>query len=605
MINRRRLMMSAAAGAGLAVSGCALLPSGGPGIAPAGSEDARLDALLQAQFDDALDRGHEGATSLGLDVGARAEQRSRLNDRSVAAFMAEIPRNRERLTALQAIDADALTADGRLSYDIALFQRELAVGYARFPWHTPDGWRQTPYGVSQLGGAYATVPDFLDSTHPIETAADVEAFLDRLEAFPTALDQDTERMRANAGLGVIAPDFVLDKTRLQLIALRDQPGTEQAMVLSLARRSAEKGLPNSSARAAAIFDGPVRAALGRQIEAVEALRLRSSHQAGVLRVPDGEAYYALNLRNFTTTDYSPADIHRIGLEQVADLQNQIDLLLKGEGYTQGTVAERLAGLRTEQRFRFANTDAGREELLAFVNAEMASIRARMPEVFPRIPRNDFLVRRVPPAIEAGAPGGYAQGGSLDGSRPGIYYINLRDTAEWPRWTLKTLTYHEAAPGHLFQGALAREAGELPIYRRVGGFSAYGEGWGLYSERLADELGVYDGDPFGRIGYLESFLFRACRLVVDTGLHAQDWSREEAIRYFAENVGDPNESEVERYCVAPGQACSYKIGETFITALRGSLKDRPGFDLKRFHAAVIDGGNIPLTILERRVRAAMG
>lgn len=596
MIDRRRLMLSSA-GLGL----IAALPAAARTSA---SEDARLDTLLQAQFDDALDRAPEDATSLGLDIGARAGHRSRLDDRSVAGFEAEVPRNRERLDRLREINAAELSPNGRLSYDIALFQRELAVGYARFPWHTPDGWKQTPYGVSQLGGAYATVPDFLDSTHPIETLDDVEGFLNRLDTFPTALDQDTERMLANAEMGVIAPDFVLDKTRLQLIALRDQPGEQQAMIQSLVRRSAEKRLPNFGPGAARIFDGRVRDALTRQIAAVEGLRLQSSHQAGVLRVPDGEAYYALNLRNFTTTDYSPADIHRIGLEQVADLQNQIDGLLKGEGYTQGTVAERLAGLRTEARFRFANTDAGREELLAFVNAEMASIRARMPEVFPRIPRNDFLVRRVPPAIEAGAPGGYAQGGSLDGSRPGIYYINLRDTAEWPRWTLKTLTYHEAAPGHLFQGALAREAGELPIYRRVGGFSAYSEGWGLYSERLADELGVYDDDPFGRIGYLESFLFRACRLVVDTGLHAQDWSRERAIQYFTENVGDPNEAEVERYCVAPGQACSYKIGETFITALRGSLKDRPGFDLKRFHAAVIDGGNIPLTILERRVRAAM-
>ena len=597
MIDRRRLMLSTA-GLGLTAALPAIAQT------PVGSEDALLHTLLLAQFEDGLDRNPEGATSLGLDVGPRAAQRGQLADRSVAAFQAEVPRNRERLAQLQAIDADALSADGRLSYDIALFQRELAVGYARFPWHTPDGWRQTPYGVSQLGGAYATVPDFLDSTHPIETLDDVEAFLNRLDAFPNALDQDTERMLANAEMGVIAPDFVLDKTRLQLTALRDQPGEQQAMIQSLVRRSAEKGLPNFGPGAARIFDGRVRDALARQIAAVETLRARSSHQAGVLRVPDGEAYYAHNLRNFTTTDYSPADIHRIGLEQVADLQNQIDVLLKGEGYTQGTVAERLAGLRSEPRFRFANTDAGREELLAFVNAEMATIRARMPEVFPRIPRNDFLVRRVPPAIEAGAPGGYAQGGSLDGTRPGIYYINLRDTAEWPRWTLKTLTDHEAAPGHLFQGALAREAGELPIYRRVGGFSAYGEGWGLYSERLADELGVYEGDPFGRIGYLESFLFRACRLVVDTGLHAQDWSRERAIQYFTENVGDPNEAEVERYCVAPGQACSYKIGETFITALRASLKDRPGFDLKRFHAAVIDGGNIPLTILERRVRAAM-
>lgn len=598
MIDRRRLLGSAAAVAGVALAGPALATS------RESTEDARLDALLNRQFYDNLDRSPEGATSLGLDVGERAAQRGQLSDRSPEEYARNAERNQHRLAELRQINPEALSADGRLNYDIALFTRENAAGYARFPWHTPDGWRQTPYGVSQLGGVYSTFPDFMDSTHPVNDAADVEYFLSRLEAFPAALDQDTARMRANAGMGVIAPDFVLDKARAQMVAVRDQPGADQAMIRSLVRRATEKGLPDPGARAAAIFDGPVRAALDRQIAEVEAQRARSSHQAGVQRAPNGLDYYALNLRQFTTTDYTADDIHEIGLEQVADLQGQIDVLLKGQGLTQGTVAERLKGLRDDRRFRFANTDAGREELLAYVNAEMAAIRARMPEVFPRIPKNDFLVRRVPPAIEAGAPGGYAQGGSLDGTRPGIYYINLRNTAEWPRWTLKTLTYHEAAPGHLFQGALAREAGELPIYRRTGGFSAYGEGWGLYSERLADELGVYDQDPFGRIGYLESFLFRACRLVVDTGLHQQDWSRERAIQYFAETLGDGNEQEVERYCVAPGQACSYKIGETFITRLREEMKARPGFDLKAFHQAVIDGGSVPLSVLERRVRSLM-
>lgn len=596
MIDRRRLLGATAAAAGMAAL---------PPMAHArwSDEDARLDALLNRQFNQSLDRSPQMVTSLGLDVGDRAGQRAQLNDRSLAHRRQEDERAVQQLAELRTIDADSLSADGRLNYDIALFQRELADGYRRFPWHTPDGWRQTPYGVSQLGGAYATVPDFLDSTHPIETAADVEAFMARVEAFPLALDQDTERTRANADMGAVAPDFILTATREQLIALRDLPGARQPMVLSLIRRAGEKGLSADGERAAALFDGPVREALDRQIAEIERLIPLSSHQAGVLRVPDGDTYYAHNLRNFTTTDYSAEEIHQIGLEQVADLQGQIDALLRQEGYTQGSTAERLAALRTEPRFLFANDDAGREELLDFVNAEMAAIRARMPEVFPRIPRGDFIVRRVPESIEAGAPGGYAQGGTLDGSRPGIYYINLRDTAEWPRWTLKTLTYHESAPGHLFQGQLAREAGELPLYRRVGGFSAYGEGWGLYSERLADELGVYEDDPFGRIGYLESFLFRACRLVVDTGLHHHDWSREQAIRYFTENVGDPNAAEVDRYCVAPGQACSYKIGETFMSRLREGLEARPDFDIKRFHAAMIDGGNMPLTVLERRVRAA--
>ena len=598
MIDRRRLLGSAAAAAGLAA-----LP--GAALARATAEDARLDALLTRQFEASLDDSPEAVTNLGLDVGARAGQRARLDDRSPAFFAAQRDLAAVRLAELRTIDTAGLSDEGRLNYDVALFQREIADGYRRFAWHTPDGWKQTPYGVSQLGGAYADIPDFLDSTHPIDDAADVDAFLARTEAFATALDQDTERTRANAAMGAIAPDFVLAKTRDQLKALRGKPGREQPAVLSLARRAAEKGLPDRSREAAALFDGPVAAALDRQIAEFERLMPLSSHQAGVQRVPDGEAYYALNLKNFTTTDYSAEDIHRIGLEQVADLQGRIDGLLKSQGLTQGTVSERLKGLREDPRFRFENTDAGREELLAFVNAEMAAIRARMPEVFPRIPRGDFELRRVPESIESGAPGGYAQGGSLDGSRPGIYYINLRDTAEWPRWTLKTLTYHEAAPGHLFQGQLAREAGELPLYRRVGGFSAYSEGWGLYSERLADELGVYENDPFGEIGYLESFLFRACRLVVDTGLHQKDWSREEAIRYFENNVGDPNVAEVERYCVSPGQACSYKIGETFMSRLRDELQARPGFDIKRFHAAMIDGGNIPLTVLERRVRAAMG
>jgi uncharacterized protein (DUF885 family) len=594
MIDRRRLLGVSAAAAGLAAL---------PRVALANDADARLDALLTRQFEAALDKDPEGVTSLGLDVGPRAAQRALLNDRSVAGFAADRDDAARRLAELKTVDPAALSPDARLSYDVALFQREIADGYRRFEWHTPDGWKQTPYGVSQIGGAYIDIPDFLDSTQPIQTATDVDAWMARLAAFGTALDQDTERTRANAGMGVIAPDFVLAKTRDQLKALRDQPAADQPMIRSLIRRAGEKGLTVDPDKATALFDGPVKEALDRQIAEIERLLPLSSHQAGVLRVPGGADYYAHNLRNFTTTEYSPAEIRRIGLEQVADLQARLDVLLKAQGYSQGSVAERLAGLRAEPRFRFANTDAGRAELLDYVNAEMAAIRARMPEVFPRLPRGDFEVRRVPPSIEAGAPGGYAQGGSLDGTRPGIYYINLRDTDEWPRWTLKTLTYHESAPGHLFQGQLAREAGELPLYRRVGGFSAYGEGWGLYAERLADELGVYENDPFGEIGYLESFLFRACRLVVDTGLHHQDWSREEAVRYFTDNVGDANEAEVERYCSSPGQACSYKIGETFITALREQMKARPNFDLKAFHVAMIDGGNIPLTVLDRRVRAA--
>lgn len=597
MIDRRRLLASAAAGAGLA----ALAPAA---LARSAHEDARLDAILTRQFEEDMEKSPQGATSLGLDVGPRAGLRSRLADRSLAAAERDAVRARERFAELQTIDAAALSPEARTSYDILSFQKEVAAEAAGFAWHTADSWRRTPYVVSQINGAYIDVPSFLDTTHPVKTREDADAFIERLSAFPASLDGDTERSAAHAGMGMVAPDFILDKAIQQLTALRAQPGAEQAMVRSLARRMSEAGIEGDHvARATALVDGPVAAALERQIAELQRQRPTAVHDAGLGRRPDGQSYYALNLKAYTTTETPAWEIHDLGLAQVADIQAQADELLKGEGYTQGSVAERMAALRTEDRFVWPNTDAGRADLLTFVNAEMNQVRARLPEVFARVPTSEFLVNRVPPAIEAGAPGGYAQGGSLDGSRPGIYFINLKDTADWPRWTLKTLTYHEAAPGHLFEGALALQSADLPLYRKTVGFSAYGEGWALYSERLADELGMYEGDPFGRIGYLESFLFRACRLVVDTGLHAKDWSREQAIRYMAENVGDPNEPEIERYCSAPGQACSYKMGEIAITGLREELKARPGFDLKRFHSAVLDGGRMPLTVLDRRVRGA--
>jgi uncharacterized protein (DUF885 family) len=331
------------------------------------------------------------------------------------------------------------------------------------------------------------------------------------------------------------------------------------------------------------------------------------HDAGVWRLPAGESYYAMALKYNNTTDLSPDEVHQMGLDQVRDLHGQLDTMLRAQGYTRGSVGDRLNALNKEPRFLYPNTDAGRAELLASLNAQMRDIQPLLPRMFNRIPKARMEIRRVPVAIEAGAPGGYAQAPSLDGSRPGAYYINLKDTHEWPKNGLPTLTYHEATPGHLFQGSLARETGELPLYRRTQGFSAYNEGWALYAERLADELGVYADDPFGRIGYLQSYLFRAVRLVVDTGLHHKRWSREQAIRYMVENAAEPEGSatrEIERYSVWPGQATAYKIGQTVIARLREEAEQRPGFDIKRFHDAVLLGGSMPLTVLERRVREAM-
>ena len=267
----------------------------------------------------------------------------------------------------------------------------------------------------------------------------------------------------------------------------------------------------------------------------------------------------------------------------------------------GTVGERIHALYQDPALRYPNDDPGKARLIAYLNRLVVAMQARLPKWFATLPKAPVEIRRVPKAIEAGAPGGYYNPGSLDGSRPGIYWINLRDTAEVPRWSLPTLTYHESIPGHHLQLSLQQEA-DLPLLRKMMFFSAYGEGWALYAEQLADEMGVYDDDPLGKVGYLQSALFRACRLVVDTGLHAQRWSREQAITWMAEHDGDQVSSvttEIERYCVWPGQACSYKIGVNTWNRLRDKARTAlgPRFDIRRFHDAGLLQGAMPLTVLE--------
>ena len=294
----------------------------------------------------------------------------------------------------------------------------------------------------------------------------------------------------------------------------------------------------------------------------------------------------------------------MGLQQVAELSARADVLLRAQGLTQGTVGERIASIASHVPGQvYPNTDAAKEQLLADLNAQMSTVMARMPEYFGRLPNAACDIRRVPKEIEVGAPGGYYQSPSLDGSRPGAYYINLRDTAEWPKFTLPTLTYHEAVPGHHFQIALQQEKTETPLLLKVLGFSAYTEGWGLYAEQLADEIGMYENDPWGRIGSIQSLMFRAARLVVDSGLHYKRWSREQGIRYMVETLGDQESSittEVERYAVWPGQASSYKVGHTTWVRLREQAKATLGdrFDIKGFHDTGLDAGGVPLTVLER-------
>jgi uncharacterized protein (DUF885 family) len=354
-----------------------------------------------------------------------------------------------------------------------------------------------------------------------------------------------------------------------------------------------------------IVDGPLAAALDRQIALVQQQRDRAGHAPDVRRLPGGEAYYALCLRFQTSTRMTPDEAHALGLAQVEEISAAAGELLRAQGLTEGSVGARLTALGQDPKWLYPNTDAGRTQLLADLNAQVAAMQRRLPEVFATLPRTPVEVRRVPPQIELGAPRGYAQAGSIDGSRPGAYYINLADTSIWPKWALPTLTYHESLPGHHLQGTLALQAAGTPMLHKTMWFNAFGEGWALYAEQLADELGMYRDFPLGRLGRLQSFLYRAVRIVVDTGMHWKGWSREQARDYMASVVGlapGAVDSEIDRYCVWPGQACGYKIGHLEFVRLRETARAKLGgrFDLKEFHTAVLQGGSMPLEVLERVV-----
>ncbi len=593
------------------VAGTGALALAGPATAQAparSGKDERLHQLLMRQFEEDLQRNPASATSLGMDVGARAGLRSRFPDWSPAGREADRRAASRQLAELRAFGRSGLGTEARISYDSAEFSLERQVELDRFAYHSAGfGHRGGPYGVTQLGGFYTGLGSFLDTQHPVKTKADADAYMARLQAIPALLDADTEIVRSNAASGVIAPRFILDQAIAQLRQFSGGDVRQKTMVKSIARRATALGLAGYEDRAAAVFDGAIRAAATRQIETLVGLLDRAG-PTGVTRLPNGDAYYAACLRLHTTTTMSAQEIHRLGLARVAELNGRIDALLKAQGYTKGSIRERLNAVEKLPDQIYPNTDPGRAELIAYLNDRLSVIRPKLPQVFARMPTLPYEIRRVPPEIEGGAPGGSAQRGLPDGSRPGIFYINLRDTAEWPRYTLPTLAFHEGAPGHLFEGALSLENGDLPIYRQTGSATAYSEGWGLYSEQVADELGMYADDPLGKIGYLGSYAFRASRLVVDTGLHAMGWSREKAIDYMVENSSNSrsaSQTEIDRYIVYPGQACAYMVGQVAISRLRAEAERARGFDIKRFHSLVLDGGRMPLEVLERRVRSSFG
>ncbi|WP_439545233.1 DUF885 domain-containing protein [Sandarakinorhabdus sp.] len=600
-LSRRHLLAGSAA-----IAATTALPAFAQMANPTASgEDGKLLALFDAFFNEGVDESPEQATSLGLDKGARAALKGQLSDQSQAGQARRLARTADQLKRLNGVDRAALSASRQLDYDVVEFDLKRAVASSeRFRFGSARGNFQ-PYVISQQNGPYTRVPDFLDAQHRITNTDDAEAYLSRLSAYATALDDNLAWANADAAKGVIAPDFALDLALSQLEAIRGTAAADTVLVTSMVRKAKAAGLGDEwGQRANTLVEKTVFPAYDRYIAGVRALRAKASSDAGVWKLPDSAAYYDAAVKSATTTNLTPEEVHQLGLAQVADITAQLDTMLKAQGLTQGSVGARLVALSERPDQVFPNTDAGRADVIKLLNEQVKDAMPRLQNLFITLPKADIEVRRVPAFIQDGAANGYYQGPAPDGSRPGAFYINLKDTAEWPRFTLATLTYHEAVPGHHMQVAIAQESPDIPMLRRRGGYSAYSEGWALYAEQVADELGVYAQDPLGRIGYLQSFLFRAARLVADTGLHHKRWSRDKATQYFVDTLGyakGRSQREIERYCVNPGQALSYKIGHMQWAKLRDAVRAKQGadFDPRKFHE-ILRAGAMPLVLLEREV-----
>jgi uncharacterized protein (DUF885 family) len=593
-LSRREAIAGIAAGAAVAATKSSVA------FAQPASE-ARTSALLDSFAEHILQFSPEAATSLGIDTGKRAQMRYHLGKRGIADVHAFASTIRSDLSRAEAVDVAQLPFTTRTSVEVVKSAYRTGLEGFAFPFGdvAVGGYRNTPYPVNQGGGAFIDTPQFLTTDHPLETAADADAYVSRLREFPAQLDGELERIRAGRAQGMIPPDFILDRTINQLTLARDEIAKGGSLIDTLEQKTREKGLKGPWVeQARQILSSQVLPAVDRQLTEFKTERPLASSVPGVWSRPRGPEYYRWALKASTTTTLSPEQVHQMGLEQVKELHGRMEPILQSLGYTKGTVGQRMQALAKDPRYQFDEGDKGRAEIMAYIQERLAKIRAVLPRAFNTLVPGHLEVRRMAPEQEPGAPAAYGGAGSIDGKIPGKFWINLRDTHLHSKYSLPDLAAHESIPGHVWQGEYANR---LPLIRTLLAFNAYSEGWALYAEQLVDELGVYDDFPAGRLGYLQSIAFRACRLVVDTGLHVKRWSRQQAVDYFVNvNGSNPLEvaNEVDRYCVWPGQACGYKVGQNEINRLREKAKRDlgPKFDLKAFNDAVVKGGNVPMDVL---------
>jgi uncharacterized protein (DUF885 family) len=584
------------------VAACMSLAAGPLAAAEAGATDANAaaNAFFERALDERLELEPTTATSLGLKTGY-----DRWPDASEQGDAARLELAERQLAELRKIDPAKLDEQTRLSWQVFEANEERRIARYR--------WRNHNY-LFDKNGAQASTPAFLINTHRIESDADAVAYLRRLEGIRTLFSQQLERAAAAAKQGIAPPKFVYPyviEDAGNIIKGRPfDEGPDDSPLLADFRGKVGKLEFDAARRATLIADAEraLQTSVKPAYEAVIAWARATSPAAteddGVWKLPDGAAYYDYLLKNYTTTELTSSQIHDIGLREVARIHGEMRKVMKQVDFD-GDLAAFFDFMRTDAQFYYPDTADGRAAWIADAEKHIGAMRAKLPELFVTLPKADVVVKAVEPFREKSAGKAFYQRPSLDGTRPGIFYGNLYQMKEMPKYELEALVYHEAIPGHHMQNAVALEESSLPRFRRSGGFTAYGEGWGLYSERLGKEVGFY-ADPWSEFGRLAMELHRAVRLVVDTGLHAKRWTREQTIRYHVENSPTGEDAAIratERYILMPGQATAYMIGMLKIVELRERAAAALGakFDRREFHDLVLRTGSVPLTVLESEVQ----
>lgn len=548
----------------------------------------------------------EMLTSLGMLPSWLDWYSDDLTDRSLAREREMQAKLRDDLATLRDYDREALDEDTRLSYDVLEYFLAIQEEGERFSLHN--------YPLNQLFGVQSNFVTFLATQHGVASEGDAEAYVARLGKTPVMVGQVMEGLQAREAAGILPPTFVVEKVLAEMRAFTATPATENILYTSFVEKLDK--LPEGSLDAAkrdellasveAAINDAVYPGFGRFIAYYDRLLPLTQGNNGVWALPDGGAFYAWSARLHTSTDMTPAQIHQLGLDEVARIEAEMDAILAAEGLVEGSIGARVQQVATRADQLYPDTDAGRAAIIADFTRIIEEVDAGIGEHFNVRPKMGVKVERVPEFREKTAPGAYYNPPAFDGSRPGIFYINLRNTAEVAKFGMRTLAYHEAIPGHHFQTTIQQELAGVPTFRKILPFTAFSEGWALYTERLAWEIGFQD-QPLDNLGRLQAEMFRAVRLVVDTGMHDQRWTREQAIAYMLDKTGMPETdvvAEIERYLVMPGQALAYKVGMNKILELRARAQEAlgPKFALRDFHDLVLTGGDLPLALLERRVDA---